>query len=198
IGLSVVVLTLVFRWIVIPIKAALMNLLSIGASYGVLVAVFQWGWFAGPLGIHSTGPIEPFLPMMMFAIVFGLSMDYEVFLISRIREEYLASGDTSRAVAMGLSSTARVITSAALIMIAVFASFVLGSERVIKEFGLGLAVAVFLDATVVRLLLVPALMELLGKANWWLPTGLERLLPNISVEGAVPARNGLQKELAAD
>jgi len=198
IGLSVVVLTLVFRSIVIPIKAALMNLLSIGASYGVLVAVFQWGWFAGPLGIHSTGPIEPFLPMMMFAIVFGLSMDYEVFLISRIREEYLAGGDTSRAVAMGLSSTARVITSAALIMIAVFASFVLGSERVIKEFGLGLAVAVFLDATVVRLLLVPALMELLGKANWWLPSGLERLLPNISVEGAVPARNGLQKELAAD
>jgi RND superfamily putative drug exporter len=198
IGLSFVVLTIVFRSIVIPIKAALMNLLSIGASYGLLVAVFQWGWFAGLLGIHSTGPIEVFLPMMMFAIVFGLSMDYEVFLISRIREEYLTSGDNSRAVALGLSSTARVITSAALIMIAVFSSFVLGSERVIKEFGLGLAVAVFLDATVVRLLLVPALMELMGKANWWLPSGLDRLLPNISVERSPALQVAVMEELRTD
>lgn len=183
IGLSFVVLMIVFRSVAVPVKAALMNLLSIGASYGAVVAVFQWGWFAPLLGIHQTGPIEVFLPMMMFAIVFGLSMDYEVFLVSRIREEYLHDGDNARAVSMGLASTARVITSAALIMIAVFGSFVLGNERVIKEFGLGLAVAIFLDATVVRLMLVPALMELLGKANWWLPPFLDRILPNISVEG---------------
>jgi RND superfamily putative drug exporter len=124
--------------------------------------------------------------MMMFAIVFGLSMDYEVFLVSRIREEYLHDNDNARAVSMGHASTARVITSAALIMIAVFGSFVLGSERVIKEFGLGLAVAIFLDATVVRLMLVPALMELLGKANWWLPSALDRVLPRVSLEGPPP------------
>jgi RND superfamily putative drug exporter len=186
IGLSFLVLMVVFRSIAVPVKAALMNLLSIGASYGAIVAVFQWGWFAGLLGIHQTGPIEVFLPMMMFAIVFGLSMDYEVFLVSRIREEYLHDNDNARAVSMGLASTARVITSAALIMIAVFGSFVLGSERVIKEFGLGLAVAIFLDATVVRLMLVPALMELLGKANWWLPPALDRVLPRVSLEGPPP------------
>jgi RND superfamily putative drug exporter len=183
IGLSFFVLMIVFRSIAVPVKAAIMNLLSIGASYGAIVAVFQWGWLAPLLGIHQTGPIEVFLPMMMFAIVFGLSMDYEVFLVSRIREEYLHDGDNAKAVSMGLASTARVITSAALIMIAVFGSFVLGNERVIKEFGLGLAVAIFLDATVVRLMLVPALMEMLGKANWWLPSFLERILPNVSVEG---------------
>ena len=183
IGLSFVVLMVVFRSIAVPLKAALMNLLSIGASYGAVVAVFQWGWFSGPLGVQQKGPIEVFLPMMMFAIVFGLSMDYEVFLVSRIREEYLHDNDNARAVAMGLASTARVITSAALIMIAVFGSFVLGNERVIKEFGLGLAVAIFLDATIVRLMLVPALMELLGERNWWLPPFLERILPNVSVEG---------------
>jgi RND superfamily putative drug exporter len=188
IGLSFVVLMLVFRSILIPVKAAAMNILSITAAYGVVVAVFQWGWLAEPLGINVTGPIETFLPMMMFAILFGLSMDYEVFLVSRIREEYLAGATNSRAIALGLSTTARVITSAALIMIAVFGSFVLGSDRVIKEFGLGLAVAILLDATVVRLLLVPANMELAGKWNWWLPSFLDRLLPGFDIEGtpAVP------------
>jgi RND superfamily putative drug exporter len=184
IGLSFIVLVMVFRSVVVPLKAAVMNLLSIGAAYGALVAVFQWGWLAGPLGIHTTGPIEVFLPMMMFAILFGLSMDYEVFLVSRIREEHERGIENSRAVALGLSSTARVITSAALIMIAVFGSFALGDQRVIKEFGLGLAVAIFLDASVVRLLLVPAVMELMGEVNWWLPSFLDRLLPNVSVERA--------------
>jgi RND superfamily putative drug exporter len=183
IGLSFVVLTIVFRSLFVPLKAALMNLLSIGAAYGALVAVFQWGWLAGPLGVKTTGPIEVFLPMMMFAILFGLSMDYEVFLVSRIREEYLKGSDNSKAVAMGLSSTARVITSAALIMIAVFGSFILGDERVIKEFGFGLAIAIFLDATIVRLMLVPSFMELMGSLNWWLPPFLDRLIPNIDIEG---------------
>jgi RND superfamily putative drug exporter len=183
IGLSFVVLAAVFRSIVIPATAAIMNLLSIGAAYGVVIAVFQWGWLAGPLGINVTGPIETFLPMMMFAILFGLSMDYEVFLVSRIREEYKAGRWTSEAIATGLSSTARVISSAALIMIAVFGSFVLGSDRVIKEFGLGLSAAIFLDATIVRLLLVPAVMGVLGNLNWWLPGALDRVLPAFDVEG---------------
>ena len=182
-GLSFLVLMCVFRSVLVPLKAAIMNLFSIGAAYGILVAIFQWGWFARPLGIQQTGPIESFLPMMLFAIVFGLSMDYEVFLVSRIREEHLRGKQNSAAVAYGLSSTARVITSAALIMIAVFASFALGSERIIKEFGLGLAFAVFIDATIIRLLLVPATMEFMGKANWWLPRALDRVLPHINIDG---------------
>lgn len=183
IGLSALLLMMVFRSVVIPLTAAAMNLLSVGAAYGVLVAIFQWGWLAEPLGIQQTGPVESFLPMMLFAILFGLSMDYEVFLVSRIREEYVAGADTSRAVALGLSSTARVITSAALIMIAVFGSFVLGDERVIKMFGIGLATAIFIDATIVRMLLLPALMELLGPANWWLPRRLAAVIPQINIEG---------------
>lgn len=185
IGLSFIVLMLVFRSLVVPLTAALMNLLSIGAAYGIVVAVFQWGWFASPLGIQQTGPIEAFLPMMMFAMLFGLSMDYEVFLVSRIHEEYVKGASNSHAVAMGLSTTARVITSAALIMIAVFGSFMLGDERVIKEFGLGLSVAILLDATVVRLMLLPAIMELLGDWNWWLPGPLDRILPRIDIEGSL-------------
>src|SRR5262249_21333070 len=141
------------------------NLLSIGASYGVLVAIFQWGWGASIIGVDK-GPIEVFLPMMMFAILFGLSMDYEVFLISRIREEYLVSNDNANAVSRGLAATARVITAAAAIMVAVFLSFVLGDQRVIKQFGIGLATAIFVDATIVRLVLVPSTMELLGDLNW--------------------------------
>ena len=141
------------------------------------------GLAGGPLGIDQTGPIESFLPMMLFAILFGLSMDYEVFLVSRIREEYVGGRDTSNAIAIGLSSTARVITSAALIMIAVFGSFVLGDERIIKMFGIGLATAIFIDATIVRLLLLPAVMELLGGANWWLPRRLAAVIPHISVDG---------------
>ncbi|HEY4670048.1 MAG TPA: MMPL family transporter, partial [Tepidiformaceae bacterium] len=184
IGVSLVLLTAVFRSIVIPLKAALMNLLSIGAAYGVVVAVFQWGWGLGLTGADKTGPIESFLPMMLFAVLFGLSMDYEVFLVSRIREEFLRTRDNARSVARGLAATASVITAAASIMIVVFLSFVLNDQRVVKEFGLGLAVAVFVDATVVRLILVPATMRLMGDWNWWLPAWLDRALPRISIEGS--------------
>jgi RND superfamily putative drug exporter len=162
-----------------------MNLLSIGAAYGVVVAVFQWGWGSNPLGA-AAGPIEVFLPMMFFTILFGLSMDYEVFLISRIREIYARTGDNATAVAEGLAATARVITAAAAIMCAVFLAFVLGDNRVIKQVGIGLATAIFVDATIVRLILVPATMELLGRWNWWLPSWLDRLLPEFHVEGPGP------------
>ena len=181
-GLSFLLLMVVFRSLLVPLKAVIMNLLSIGAAYGLVVAIFQWGWGGSLLGIEGA-PIEPFVPMMMFAIVFGLSMDYEVFLLSRIREEYLKSGDSRESVADGLAATAKVITAAAIIMVVVFGSFLLESDRVIKLFGIGLASAVLLDATVVRMLLVPATMELLGDKNWWLPRWLDKLLPKIDVEG---------------
>jgi len=180
--LSFLLLLVVFRSVLVPLKAVVMNLLSIGAAYGLLVAVFQKGYGADFFGVGK-GPLESFLPMMLFAILFGLSMDYEVFLLSRVKEEYDRSGDNGAAVADGLSATARVITAAALIMVTVFGSFVFGDERVIKEFGLGLAVAIFVDASVVRMLLVPATMELLGDANWWLPKWLDRLLPDVHIEG---------------
>jgi RND superfamily putative drug exporter len=189
-ALSFLLLLVVFRSVLVPVKAVVMNLLSIAAAYGVVVAVFQWGWLAGPLGIQGTGPIEPFVPMMLFAIVFGLSMDYEVFLLSRIREEYDRTGDNALAVADGLAATARVITAAAAIMIMVFASFVLGEFRVIKLFGLGLAVAILIDATIVRIVLVPATMELLGDRNWWFPRWLG-WLPQLHVE----AKPDLEAEL---
>ena len=181
--LSFLLLVVIFRSIVVPLKAALMNLLSIGASYGVLVMVFQWGWGAGIIGLESTVPIISFVPMFMFAIVFGLSMDYEVFLLSRVREEYLRSGDNDAAVIDGIAGTARVITSAALIMISVFLGFVLGDDPAIKMFGLGLATAIFIDATIVRMVLVPAAMTLLGDANWWTPRWLGRLLPAVDIDG---------------
>jgi putative drug exporter of the RND superfamily len=181
--LSFLLLVVIFRSIVVPLKAALMNLLSIGASYGVLVMVFQWGWGAGIIGLESTVPIVSFIPMFMFAIVFGLSMDYEVFLLSRVREEYLRSGDNDAAVIDGIAGTARVITSAALIMISVFLGFVLNDDPSIKMFGLGLATAIFIDATIVRMVLVPAAMTLLGDANWWTPRWLERLLPAVDIDG---------------
>lgn len=181
--LSFLLLTAVFRSVLVPLKAVLMNLLSVGAAYGVIVAVFQWGWAADLIGLGKAGPIEPWLPMFLFAIVFGLSMDYEVFLLSRIKEEYDRTGDNATAVADGLAATARVITAAAAIMVCVFAAFVLGDDRALKLFGLGMAVAVFLDATIVRMLLVPATMELLGDRNWWIPKWLDRILPRIHVEG---------------
>jgi RND superfamily putative drug exporter len=183
--LSFLLLMVVFRSLLVPLKAVIMNLLSIGAAYGVLVAVFQWGWLSGPLGLEGA-PIEPFLPMMLFAIVFGLSMDYEVFLLSRVKEEWDRTGDPHTSVADGLAATARVITAAAAIMVFVFGSFMLEPARVVKLMGLGLAVAVFLDATIVRMILVPATMELLGSRNWWLPRWLDRLLPHVDVEGPVP------------
>jgi RND superfamily putative drug exporter len=161
-----------------------MNVLSIGAAYGVLVAIFQWGWGADVIGIDS-GPIEAMAPLMLFAIVFGLSMDYEVFLLSRVREEYDKTGDSATAVADGVAATARVITAAAAIMVVVFGSFVFEDDRVGKLFGLGLALAVLLDATVVRMLLVPATMELLGDRNWWIPKWLDRIIPKLNVEGPV-------------
>jgi RND superfamily putative drug exporter len=180
--LSFLLLMAVFRSLLVPLKAVIMNMLSIAASFGILVAVFQWGWLAEPLGVSREGPVEAFLPMMLFAVLFGLSMDYEVFLVSRIREEYLKSGDNSEAVARGLSVTSRVITAAAAIMVAVFGAFALSDQRVVKEFGIGLGVAIFLDATVVRMVLVPSLMQLAGEWNWWMPRGLDRLIPRISVE----------------
>jgi RND superfamily putative drug exporter len=179
--ISFLFLMAVFRSVLVPLKAVLMNLLAIGAAYGIVVAVFQWGWGGSLLGIEP-GPIEPFIPMMLFAIVFGLSMDYEVFLLTRIREEYDHSSDNSQAVADGLTATARVITAAALIMVFVFGSFMLEDIRTIKILGLGLAAAVAIDATIVRMLLVPATMELLGDKNWWIPRWLDRILPNLIVE----------------
>ncbi|MDG1088709.1 MAG: MMPL family transporter, partial [Acidimicrobiales bacterium] len=176
-------LMFVFRSILVPLKAALLNLLSIGAAYGVLVMVFQWGWGAGLIGLESTVPIVSFIPMFMFAILFGLSMDYEVFLLSRVREEYLVTGDNDSSVIHGIASTARVITSAALIMISVFLGFVLGDDPTIKMMGLGLATAIFVDATIVRVVLVPATMKLMGDANWWIPGWLDRILPTIDIEG---------------
>jgi RND superfamily putative drug exporter len=181
---SFVLLMLVFRSLLVPLKAVVMNLLSIGAAYGVIVAIFQWGWLKSFVGIGKEGPIEAWVPMMLFAIVFGLSMDYEVFLLSRIKEEYDRSRDNASAVALGLAKTARLITAAAAIMICVFGSFVLSDLRVLKLVGFGLAFAVFIDATVVRLVLVPATMELLGDRNWWFPSWLE-WLPRVHVEGGV-------------
>jgi len=183
VGLSFILLMIVFRSILVPIKAAIMNLLSIGAAYGVVVLVFQKGVGAGLLGVHGSLPIISFIPMFMFAILFGLSMDYEVFLLSRIREEYNQSGDNTESVIVGITTTARVITCAALIMISVFLSFVFGGDPTIKMMGVGLATAVLVDATLIRLVLVPATMKLLGNANWWFPKWLDRLAPNIDIEG---------------
>lgn len=180
--LSFLLLAMVFRSVLVPVKAVIMNMLSIASAYGVVVAIFQWGWFGSITGIEPA-PIEPFIPVMLFAIVFGLSMDYEVFLLSRIKEEFDRTGDAVNSVADGLASTARVITAAAAIMVVVFGSFLFEDLRIIKLFGTGLALAVFLDATFVRMLLVPATMELLGEKNWWLPGWLDKILPRINVEG---------------
>jgi len=182
--LSFLLLMLVFRSLLVPLKAVVMNLLSVGAAYGVIVAIFQWGWGLGLIGVDKKGPVEAWAPMMLFAIVFGLSMDYEVFLLSRMKEEFDRTGDNTTAVADGLAVTARVITAAAIIMVCVFSAFVLGDDRNLKLFGLGMAVAVFVDATVVRMILVPATMELLGARNWWMPKWLDRILPHLNVEGS--------------
>jgi len=181
--LSFLLLMAVFRSIAIPAKAAIMNLLSIGAAYGVMVAVFQWGWGGSVIGIGHTGPIDPWIPLTMFTILFGLSMDYEVFLLSRIREEWRRSGDNSEAVADGLALTGRIITAAAAIMFCVFGSFVIKDPlHILKVFGLGLAVSVLIDATLVRMVLVPSVMELLGRVNWWMPRWLDRAVPTLAVE----------------
>jgi putative drug exporter of the RND superfamily len=183
IGLSFLVLMIVFRSVLVPLKAAALNVLGVAAAYGVVVAIFQWGWGASLIGVEETVPIMPLAQMLMFAILFGLSMDYEVFLMSRVREQYTKHLNPNRAVVEGVGSTARVITSAGLIMISVFASFVLDVDVTTKMFGVGLAVAVFLDVTLVRMVLVPAVMSLLGHRAWWLPAWLERRLPTIDLEG---------------
>jgi RND superfamily putative drug exporter len=196
---SFLLLMIVFRSVAVPLKAAVMNLLSVGGAYGVVVAVFQWGWLGGLFGLDQTYLIASPFPLLFFAVLFGLSMDYEVFLVSRIREAYVATGDTAESVARGLASTGRVITSAALIMVVVFLSFITDPSPFVKMIGVGLAAAIAIDATVVRMILVPATMALMGKANWWLPGWLDRLLPHLSLESdptvdqptpVVPAQSG--------
>ncbi|MFF3329894.1 MMPL family transporter [Streptomyces sp. NPDC002888] len=182
VGLGCVLLLLAFRSLGIPLKAAVMNIAAVAAAFGIVVAVFQWGWGSELLGLGRAGPIEPFLPVIMVSVLFGLSMDYQVFLVSRMYEEWLETGDNRRAVRIGLAETSRVINSAAVIMISVFLAFVLSGDRVIAMFGIALASAVALDAFVLRTLLVPALMHMLGGANWWLPRWLDRRMPRISIE----------------
>lgn len=183
IGLIFVVLMLAFRSLLVPLKAAIGILLSIGAALGIVVAVFQWGWGASVIGVDGTMPIISFLPVMSFAILFGLSMDYEVFILSRVREEWLRTGDARQSVIRGVGATARVITAAAAIMTAVFGGFLLGDRSVVKMVGLALSIAVLLDATVIRLVLVPSTMVMFNRANWWLPRWLDRALPNVDIEG---------------
>ena len=184
VAVAFVLLTTAFRSVVIATKAAIMNLLSIGAAYGVIVAIFQWGWGASLIGVHTTSPIPAYVPMMVFAIVFGLSMDYEVFLLSRVHEAWIATGDAHRSVAIGIGSTARVITTAAAIMVTVFASFILNDQIAVKMLAIGMAVAVFIDASLVRMILVPAIMSLLGAKAWWMPRWLEPILPQLHLEGS--------------
>jgi putative drug exporter of the RND superfamily len=187
VGLSFLLLLIAFHSPLISLKAGLMNLLSVGAAFGVMTMVAKGGAVGELIGIDREVPVAPFMPVMMFAILFGLSMDYEVFLVSRIREEYLKHRDTRRAVADGLAKTARVITAAAAIMVVVFLAFLAAPDAFLKLFGIGLASAIFLDATLVRMVLVPAVMQLLGDRNWWIPSWLERVLPRIEVERALPA-----------
>jgi len=184
VAVSVLLLAMVFRSVVVPVKAAVMNLLSIAAAYGVVTMVFQWGWGTSLLGLDHAMPVSSWLPVLMFAILFGLSMDYEVFLLSRVREDWLATGDARGSVVRGLSSTGRVISAAAAIMIAVFLGFATEADVVVKMLGFGMAVAILLDATVIRMVLVPATMALLGRWNWWLPAWLDRLLPSIEADVA--------------
>ncbi|WP_052230242.1 MMPL family transporter [Streptomyces sp. CT34] len=186
VALAFLIILIVFRGVLVAVKAAVLNILSIAASYGVVVAVFQWGWGGPALGVSGTVPIESYVPMMMFAIVFGLSMDYEIFLLSRVHETWLRTADSRASVAHALEITARVITCAALIMVGVFAAFLLSDSIVVKMLGLGLAVSVLIDATVVRLLLMPAVLTLLGPRAWWTPRWLDRVLPHVAAEGQVP------------
>ncbi|MGH3048729.1 MAG: MMPL family transporter, partial [Gaiellaceae bacterium] len=181
IAVSALLLAVVFRSLLVPLQAAVMNLLSIGASLGVVVAVFQWGWLGSVFGVAG-GPIQAFLPVMVFAIVFGVSMDYEVFLVSRIHEAWVHGSSPSEAIRLGLTRTGRVVTAAAAVMVVVFASFVLSGDRTIELFGLGLASAVFLDAAVIRSVLLPAVLELLGRATWAFPQTLDRWLPRLAIE----------------
>jgi RND superfamily putative drug exporter len=188
VGLSVVLLMVVFRSVVVPVKAALGFLLTIAATFGILVAVFQWGWLAGPLGLEQTGPIISLLPIFIIGVVFGLAMDYEVFLVTRMREEHLHGADPVRAVTVGFRHGARVVAAAAIIMISVFGGFALGDAADVKQVGLALAVAIAVDAFVVRMTIVPAVLTLVGQRAWWLPRWLDRLLPNVDADGERLAR----------
>jgi RND superfamily putative drug exporter len=181
IALSALLLLIVFRSLLIPLQAAVMNLLSVGAALGIVQAIFERGWLAGLFGVDKA-PVEPFLPVLLFAIVFGLSMDYEVFLVSRIREEWHATGDTSAAIRNGLARTSRVITAAAAVMIVVFASFAGNGNHILKLFGIGLASAIFLDAVVIRMILLPAVLQLLGERTWRFPRWLDRHVPRVAIE----------------
>jgi RND superfamily putative drug exporter len=196
--LGCLLLMLAFRSVVVPLTAAVMNLLAAGASFGVVVAFFQWGWGSDALGLGKAGPVEAFLPVMMLAILFGLSMDYQVFLVSRMHEEWTHSGDNHRSVRVGQSETSRVITAAAVIMICVFMAFVFGGQRTIAEFGIGLSAAIALDAFILRTLLVPAAMHVFGAANWWLPGWLDRIMPHLSVEPYEAPEDTIDEEPAAD
>ncbi len=187
VGLSFLLLVVAFRSVVVPLTAAAMNLLAAGASFGIVVAIFQWGWFGDVIGVGNGGPIEAFVPVIFFSVLFGLSMDYQVFLVSRMHEEWVHTHDNRRAITVGQAETGGIITAAGLIMIAVFTSFILGDARVIKLFGIGLGSAIFVDAFIVRTMLVPSLMHLVGRANWWFPTWLERFTPKISLEAPEPA-----------
>ncbi len=190
VGVAFLLIALAFRSLLIPLTASVCNLLAAGAAFGVVTGIFQWGTLGSVIGIGKAGPIEPFLPVMMFAILFGLSMDYEVFLVSRMHEDWLQSGDNHDAVTRGQAETGQVITAAASIMVLVFASFVFGGERIIKEFGVGLATAILIDALVVRTVLVPSAMHLFGPRNWWLPRWLDRILPRISLDGPETSGKG--------
>ena len=183
VGLAFILLMLVFRSLLVPIKATLGFLLSVAATFGAVVAVFQWGWLAGALGIKQTGPIISFLPVILIGIVFGLAMDYQVFLVTRMREEYVHGTPPREAVIAGFGHGARVVTAAAIIMISVFSGFILGPDAIIKSIGFALGIAVLFDAIIVRMIIVPAVMTLLGKAAWWLPRWLDRILPDVDVEG---------------
>ena len=187
VAIAFVLLTIAFRSVIIPVKASILNLLSVGAAYGVIVAVFEWGWGSSAFGIGEKLPIPAYVPMMVFAIVFGLSMDYEVFLLSRVHESWLVLRDAHRAVAVGIGATARVITTAAAIMVVVFASFLLDPDPSVKMLALGMAVAVLIDATIVRMMLVPSVMSILGERAWWMPAWLDRITPKIQLEGGEPA-----------
>jgi RND superfamily putative drug exporter len=184
VGLALVLLLLVFRSILVPIKAAVGFLLSVGASFGAVVAVFQWGWLADLFGVPATGPVISFLPVILMAVLFGLAMDYEVFLVSRMREEYVHGAAPREAVVAGARHAARVVVAAALIMFSVFASFVTIEDVIVKAIAFGLAVGILVDAFLVRMTLVPAVLALLGRSAWWLPRRLDRILPDLDVEGA--------------
>jgi RND superfamily putative drug exporter len=197
VAISFLLLTTAFRSVVIATKAAILNILSIGAAYGVIVAIFQWGWGKSLIGLQSTLPVPAYVPMLVFCIVFGLSMDYEVFLLSRVHEAWLDTGDAHRAVAIGIGATARVITTAAAIMVVVFTSFVINPDPTVKMLAIGMAFAVLIDASLVRMCLVPSIMSLLGSRAWWMPRWLEPVIPHLDLEGSTATQTAVPEPALA-